>query len=43
MSKVELRKYLFIVFSGERFSSGMIMQNIKSGKLKTSLEMLLDD
>lgn len=43
MSKVELRKYLFILFSGERFSSGMIMQSIKSGKLKTSLEKLLDD
>lgn len=43
MSKVELRKYLFIVFSGERFCSGMIMQRIKSGKLKTSLEKLLDD
>ncbi len=43
MSKVELRKYLFILFSGERFCSGMIMQSIKSGKLKTSLEKLLDD
>ena len=43
MSKVELRKYLFILFSGERFCSGMIMQRIKSGKLKTSLEKLLDD
>ena len=43
MSKVELRKYLFIVFSGERFSSGMIMKNIKSGKLKTVLEKLLDN
>ena len=43
MSKAELRKYLFIVFSGERFCSGMIMQSIKSGKLKSSLEKLLDD
>lgn len=43
MSKVELRKYLFILFSGERFCSGMIMQSIKSGKLKTVLEKLLDD
>lgn len=43
MSKVELRKYLFIVFSGERFSSGIIMKSIKSGKLKLSLEKILDD
>ena len=43
MSKAELRKYLFIVFSGERFSSGMIMQSIKSGRFKISLEKLLDD
>ena len=43
MSKVELKKYLFILFSGERFCSGMIMQSIKSGKLKSSLEKLLDD
>ena len=43
MSKIELRKYLFIVFSGERFSSGMIMQSIKSSKIKLVLEKLLDD
>ena len=43
MSKVELRKYLFIVFSGERFCSGIIMKSIKSGKLKLSLEKILDD
>ena len=43
MSKVELRKYLFILFSGERFCSGMIMQSIKSGKLKAVLEKLFDD
>ena len=43
MSKVELKKYLFILFSGERFCSGMTMQSIKSGKLKSSLEKLLDD
>lgn len=43
MSKVELRKYLFILFSGERFCSGMIMQSIKSSKLKLSLEKILDD
>lgn len=41
MSKVELKKYLFIVFSGERFSSGMIMQNIKSGKLKLVLDKVI--
>ena len=38
MSKVELRKYLFILFSGERFSSGIIMRSIKSGKLKLVLD-----
>ena len=43
MSKIELKKYLFVLFNGERFCSGMIMQRIKSGKLKTSLERLLDD
>lgn len=41
MSKVELRKYLFILFSGERFCSGMIMQSIKSSKLLFSLEQLI--
>lgn len=43
MPKIELRKYLFVLFNGERFCSGMIMQSIKSGKLKSSLEKLLDD
>ena len=43
MSKIELKKYLFVLFNGERFCSGMIMQSIKSGKLKSSLEKLLDD
>ena len=41
MSKVELRKYLFIVFSGERFSSGIIMKSIKSGKLKLVLDKVI--
>lgn len=41
MSKVELRKYLFILFSGERFCSGMIMQSIKSGKLKLVLDKVI--
>ena len=42
MSKVELRKYLFIVFSGERFCSGMIMQGMNKRRLLKALKKLIE-
>lgn len=42
MSKIELKKYLFVLFNGERFCSGMIMQSIKSGKLSLILNKILN-
>lgn len=42
MSKDEIRKYLYVIFRGERFCSGLIMKNILNGKLKLLLEILID-
>lgn len=43
MNVEELRKYIFMVFSCERFSDGLIMSNIKKGKLATALKKLITD
>ena len=43
MSKDEIRKYLYVIFRGERFCSGLIMKNIKNGKLSLLLEMLISE
>ena len=43
MSKDEIRKYLYVIFRGERFCSGLIMKNIKNGKLNLLLEMLISE
>ena len=42
ISKVELKKYLFILFSGERFCSGMIMKSMKEMRLLQSLKRLIE-
>lgn len=41
MSINDMRKYLYVLFSGERFSSGMIMKNIKENQLLKLLERLV--
>lgn len=43
MSKDEIRKYLYVIFRGERFCGGLIMKNILTGKLNLLLEMLIAD
>lgn len=40
MSIDEIRKYLYVIFNGERFASGMIAQSISNNKLKKALEKL---
>lgn len=42
MTIVDIRKYLYVLFNGERFSSGMIMKNIQNKKLVLVLKMLND-
>ena len=37
----EVRKYLYVLFNGERFASGLIMQSIKNKKLLLAVERLL--
>lgn len=41
MSINDIRKYLYALFSGERFSSGMIMKSIKEDQLLKVLEKLV--
>lgn len=43
MNIEEIRKYIFMVFSCERFSDGLIMSHIKKGKLAEALKKLLTD
>ncbi len=42
MSIVDIRKYLYVLFNGERFSSGMIMKSIKENRLLKVLERLVE-
>lgn len=42
MSIIDIRKYLYVLFNGERFSSGMIMKSIKEKRLLKVLEKLVE-
>lgn len=42
MSIINIRKYLYVLFNGERFSSGMIMKSIKEKRLLKVLERLVE-
>lgn len=41
MSINDIRKYWYVIFNGERFSSGMIMRSIKEKQLLKALERLV--
>ncbi len=43
MSINDIRKYLYVIFNGERFSSGIIMQSIKERYLLKMLERLVEN
>lgn len=41
MSIIELRKYIYMLFRLERFSEGLVMTNIKNGKLLMAVKTLV--
>ncbi len=43
MTNNDIGKYLYMLFNGERFSSGMIMNNIKNNKLLNTLKKLVSN